>query len=153
MYCSLQNCSKKYHFLTFFCCFCALFFAYFSEFFYKLTPCSLCVYERYFLVIILLASLYNIIFQPKKYLVPSLLFSAFFLSIFHILVEKNVLIFQCKSAKTPTIKSFLKMLSTPNCNYPTWEIFGISATIYYAILTGGFFIIHGLNIYFESKKK
>ena len=146
--------------------FCAISFALIAEYFFYLTPCSLCLKQRhpyYFILIIfvifLLIKNYNNIWFFIGVQLASLY--GLFYSIWHVGIEQKIL--KGPSSCTNTInfnnnteklKEEILSKKIINCEEVVWSIFGLSAATINSLLIFVILVINTIYLvkYYGSKK-
>ena len=152
----LINSFRQYYFLI---CFAlsgtTIISVYTIEFFFKIPPCDLCIYQRIPYFVILILSMVFLKFEKYKFRLP-LIFLCFFssssISLFHSLVERGIINYQssCTSSSKDfenieQLRSFLENASLVKCDEITFSIIGLSfANINFLLST--FFLIFSVFV-------
>tara|TARA_B100001559_G_C16279949_1_gene520139 strand:- start:80 stop:556 length:477 start_codon:yes stop_codon:yes gene_type:complete len=140
-------------------CLLTIISAYIIEIFAKVLPCKLCIYQRIPYLIIIFVGIVSLTFKKELiflYLSLLIFFTNFFISLFHSLVERQLISYDvgCSSSNEnfediESLRMSLENTPIAKCDEITFSIFGLSlANINLIILI--FFIF--INILFIVKK-
>ena len=135
---------------------------YVIEFFFKIPPCELCVYQRIPYFVILILSVFVLKFKKLKFKFPLIflcLFSTSMISLFHSLVERGIVQYQssCTSSSKDfenidQLRSFLEDAPLVKCDEITFSMFGFSfANINFLLST--FFLIFSIFVLKSNNAK
>ena len=158
-----------FHYISLFFSITPLIIAYICEYFFDMTPCHLCSYERILFIFIIVLSITLILFRKKlllykiiQYFILFLFLSNLCLSIYHIGVEKKIftLPVSCKinanynqynreNLTNKAIEETLKSQKIVRCDIPTL-LFGIPMSILNAIYC---FIVFTILIHYIMRQK
>lgn len=144
-------------YLLFICTICAacLATALAAEVVFKIYPCILCVYERYVFAALATASLIGVARPSRLWVMISLLImlAGAVLTGYHVGVEQHWWEGFARCTTPPIAASSMDemremMRSTPfvRCDAVGWRIFGVSATIWTALLFAGMSFMTGLKL-------
>ena len=118
--------------------FTAVLFSFFLEFFLSLTPCKLCLYQRYLWLFLLLVCLLNVTKINKnkyiKIIIIITLCTIISLSFYHSGIELGIFnnIISCVSDKNKTANSIeeldflIRNTKNIDCAFPKFKIFNLS---------------------------
>ena len=153
-------------FFLIFISFFALSLAYISQYFFGLTPCNLCLYERKpFFAIIAICLLILVFFKEKKAKKFAIFLSLFFLlinaatAIYHVGVEQKI--FKLSESCNSTIKEnynsieelreLLAHVPLARCDDPQFFFLGLSMAAWNIFYCLGIFLIT-IALYRQAKK-
>tara|TARA_B100000886_G_scaffold339871_1_gene306772 strand:+ start:1285 stop:1767 length:483 start_codon:yes stop_codon:yes gene_type:complete len=132
------------------------------EFFFKIPPCELCLYQRIPYFVILILSIFFLKFDKFRFkflLIFFCFFSTSILSLFHSLVERGIVEYQssCTSSSNnfeniEELRSFLEEAPLVKCDEISFSIFGLSfANINFLLST--FFLVFSLFVLKSNYEK
>lgn len=118
-----------------------LIFSFYQQYVKEIEPCPLCKWQRYIYLLIFCLSPIGLI-QTYNLSIRNMLNIAFLvgfcLAAYHTLIQLGWLNDQCAmTQKIENIADFMKMLEQPKVSCATigWKLFGLSASIYNAMLS------------------
>ena len=153
---------QNYFLICFALSFVTIISVYTIEFFFKIPPCELCVYQRIPYFVILILSILFLKFEKYKFKFP-LIFLCFFstsmMSLFHSLVERRIVNYQSSCASSSKdfenieqLRSFLEDAPLVKCDEITFSILGLSfANINFLLST--FFLIFSVFVLKSNNAK
>ena len=138
-----------------------------AEYYFKILPCKMCIYQRYQYYFIILIVIFFYLIKKNYFKLHILLFEAAFIyglfySIWHVGIEKKILPSLSGCSNKIDITNSLEniknqILNQPivSCDEVTWIILGISAATINSILLLSFLIMNTIFIYefYNEKKK
>lgn len=156
--------SKHVHYFLIFVAASSLLFAYIAEYGFGIIPCDFCLYERcvYATIIIVgLLSLKTKVFSGRNGIYTQLfvLTLGMLLTGYHVGMEQHWWKgpASCTGAgpaqSLEEFRAALMAISRPRCDQISWEIFGISATLWNLMLQAGLAFLTSLGLYLPLKQK
>jgi len=159
----INNWKKIIFILSFF----AIFFALTAEYIYNLSPCKMCLYQRYPYYFILLVFVVFYFFKKLSSLwlfimVELAILYGLFYSVWHVGIEKKIFsgpegcsAFLNKSNSIENLKDQILKQDVIDCSEVTWIIFGFSAATINSILLLLFLYFNSIFIikkFYEKEK-
>ena len=153
---------QKYFLICFALSLTTIISVYTIEFFFKIPPCELCVYQRIPYFIIFILSIFFLKYEKYKFKFPLIIlcfFSTSMISLFHSLVERGIIHYQSSCTSTSKdfenidqLRSFLENAPLVKCDEITFSMFGFSfANINFLLST--FFLIFSIFVLKSNNAK
>ncbi len=113
-----------------------------AEYVFLRSPCNLCLWQRYFYLVIFSLSIVGIFIEKKTailWLVIASYTGMFCLSLYHALIQHGIVSDPCIIQKVSNVAEFWKMINKPPpCSQITVSIFGIPFSALNAIMSAVF---------------